>query len=198
MEDEYDYILSALENTTRREILRRLVLDDSYALEISRKIGISQQAINKQLEVLERANLIFSIGREQNPQGASRKIYRPTGFSTLIIDYSRNFIETKRYPLDFKDKTVSGIDDSSSNIMDSLKEVNQRLDELMEKRNSLVRQKDSLIASLTRKVSENFHDDFSEEILLNFIELLDIGAVSRKLSLPEFYVNEVVNKFMQC
>ncbi len=196
MDDDFDLILSIFENSTRREILRRLIIDDSYALEISRQIGLSQQAINKQLEVLERANLIFSVGKEQNPQGASRKIYRPTGFSTLIIDYSRNFIETKRYPLDIFDKTDNYLNDNNESLLNSLRDINNRIDELMKTRASLIRQKDSLIYSITRKISENVRDNISREILLNFLELLDPDEVSKKLSLPVFFVNDVISKFL--
>lgn len=195
MDDDFDLILSIFENSTRREILRRLVLDDSYALEISRQIGLSQQAINKQMEVLERANLIFSVGREQNPQGASRKIYRPTGFSTLIIDYSRNFIETKRYPLDIFEKTENYLNDNNESLLNSLREINSRIDELMKNRVSLIRQKDSLIYSITRKIGESVRDNISREILLNYLELLDVEDVSKKLSIPVYYVNDVVSKF---
>jgi predicted transcriptional regulator len=196
VDDDFDLILSIFENSTRREILRRLIIDDSYALEISRQIGLSQQAINKQLEVLERANLIFSVGKEQNPQGASRKIYRPTGFSTLIIDYSRNFIETKRYPLDIFDKTDNYLNDNNESLLNSLRDINNRIDELMKTRASLIRQKDSLIYSITRKISENVRDNISREILLNFLELLDPDEVSKKLSLPVFFVNDVISKFL--
>ena len=72
-----DEFVSAILNNTRREILKCLTLDESYALQISRLVGISQQAVIKQLDLLERANLIESVGTFPSELGASRKIYRP-------------------------------------------------------------------------------------------------------------------------
>ncbi|MHB8361276.1 MAG: ArsR/SmtB family transcription factor [Thermoplasmataceae archaeon] len=185
MDDDIDYILSALENNTRRAILRRLVIDESYALEISKKIGLSQQAINKQLEVLERANLIFSIEKEQNSQGAARKIYRPTGFSTMIIDYSRSFVETRRYSLGIQVQSNTKVDGNNTSLIDSLKDINRRLEDLMNARSSLIRQKDAIISTLTRKIQETMLDKTTSEIILNYIELLDEKTVALKMSLPE-------------
>jgi Predicted transcriptional regulators len=53
MDEELWSILMALENSTRREMLKTLANYDSYGLELSRMIGVSQQAINKQLDILE-------------------------------------------------------------------------------------------------------------------------------------------------
>jgi len=50
MMDDIDLFISAIENSTRREIIRMLTqLERSYALELSKSIGLSQQAILKQL-----------------------------------------------------------------------------------------------------------------------------------------------------
>ncbi|MHB8371655.1 MAG: ArsR/SmtB family transcription factor [Thermoplasmataceae archaeon] len=196
MDDDIDYILSALENNTRRAILRRLVIDESYALEISKKIGLSQQAINKQLEVLERANLIFSIEKEQNSQGAARKIYRPTGFSTMIIDYSRSFVETRRYSLGIQVQSNTKVDGNNTSLIDSLKDINRRLEDLMNARSSLIRQKDAIISTLTRKIQETMLDKTTSEIILNYIELLDEKTVALKMSLPEYFIRETVSLFL--
>ncbi|WP_175266638.1 ArsR family transcriptional regulator [Acidiplasma cupricumulans] len=54
MEDDLWTLLNILENNTRRELLKMLANYDSYALELSKAMGISQQAINKQLDILEK------------------------------------------------------------------------------------------------------------------------------------------------
>ena len=82
----------ALENNTRREMLKTLANDDSYALELSKLIGVSQQAINKQLDLLEKLGLISSAGMKISTIGPPRKVYKSSGFSTIIIDYSKNFM----------------------------------------------------------------------------------------------------------
>lgn len=59
--DGVDDFIAALENETRRQIIKRLLETESYALEISRIVGVSQQAIMKHFDILERANLVIPV-----------------------------------------------------------------------------------------------------------------------------------------
>ena len=92
-------------------------------------------------------------------------------------------------------KTENYLNDNNESLLNSLREINSRIDELMKNRASLIRQKDSLIYSITRKIGESVRDNISREILLNYLELLDVEEVSKKLSIPVYYVNDVVSKF---
>ena len=49
----FDESLSILENTTRRAILRHLVKEPHYPLQLSELLDVSQQAVVKHLKVLE-------------------------------------------------------------------------------------------------------------------------------------------------
>lgn len=195
-EDIEDFI-AALENNTRREILKRLILDDSYALEISRRVGVSQQAINKQLEMLEKANLIISMGMIQNSNGAPRKIYRPTGFSTLIIDYSQNFFEIKRRELIFDGEREAELlhTKKSGELLESLMSVNSEIDGILDRRSELLKKKDSIIGRLHERISDSMMTPLSKEILLSYLETLDVAKVAMKLSISEEIIAHVVNSF---
>ena len=52
---ELDALLSVIENPARRRILEALVREPHYPLQLSKELGMTQQAVIKHLKVLERA-----------------------------------------------------------------------------------------------------------------------------------------------
>ncbi len=196
MDESVDFLISVLENETRREILRRLSIDGSYAFELSKSLGLSQQAINKQILFLENANLIISAGTMPSESGPRRKIYRPTGFSTVIIDYSRNFLSTKKVPLHFPESDLMKSDEAeSSELLTALKEVNSELEKVMNRRTELIQKKDTILESLKRRTAELVQDRFSRDIIETYLETLDESVVSARLSIPENVVRYVVENY---
>lgn len=193
--DDLDYIISALLNSTRREILKMLTVDDSYALEMSRWLGVSQQAINKQLEMLEKAKLIISAGFVPSSEGASRKIYRPSGFSTITIDYSRNFFEVKRMGLDYSEREGETSEMDNRDLLDELARINRNIDELMAKRTELLNEKDEILESLHERVSQRATSPIERNILLSYLESMSTEETAVKLGIPVDFVRSVVSRF---
>jgi predicted transcriptional regulator len=196
-DDEIEGLFEALENNTRREILRRLIRDDTYAFEMSRMIGVSQQAINKQLEMLLRANLISVVGVIPSSSGASRKIYRPTGFSTMVVDYSRNFIEVRRYPIEADQNAKIDVNsEKGSDLVTHLENINQKIEEIMFQRETLVKKKDAILGKLNQKVAELSPDPVTREILTTFLDNLSVEETARKFGLPEDFIREKIKKLL--
>ncbi len=198
IDEEILSLISAMENNTRREILRGLILDQSYAFQISRWIGVSQQAINKQLDLLEKANLILSAGMIPSSSGAPRKIYKPTGFSTLIADYSRNFIEIKRYEIPEKEQeNATDLTKHPKELLASLNKTEEELNKLMERRTELVQEKDSLLGKLHYYINRISPDEMTRNILLDFCDYLDPQYVSRKYNIPISYVMQIAETYLK-
>ncbi len=198
IDEEILSLISAMENNTRREILRGLILDQSYAFQISRWIGVSQQAINKQLDLLEKANLILSAGMIPSSSGAPRKIYKPTGFSTLVADYSRNFIEIKRYEIPEKEQeNTTDLTKHPKELLASLNKTEEELKKLMERRTELVQEKDNLLGKLHYYINRISPDELTRNILLDFCDYLDPQYVSRKYSIPISYVMQVAETYLK-
>jgi ArsR family transcriptional regulator len=57
---EFDEAMNILENKARRQILRHLVKEPHYPLQLSELLDISQQAVMKHLKVLEKAEFVES------------------------------------------------------------------------------------------------------------------------------------------
>ena len=193
--DDLDDIISALLNSTRREILKMLTIDDSYALEMSRWLGVSQQAINKQLEMLEKAKLISSAGLVPSSEGASRKIYRPSGFSTITIDYSRNFFEIKRMGLDYSERKWETSKMDNRDLLEDLVRINRNIDDLMAKRTELLNEKDEILESLHERVSQRATSPIERNILLSYLESMSTEETAVKLGIPVDFVRSVVSRF---
>jgi predicted transcriptional regulator len=75
---DLDMLLSVIENPTRRRILEALVREPHYPLQLSRELGMSQQAIMKHLKLLEDRSLVRSFPEESDQGGPTRKRYVPT------------------------------------------------------------------------------------------------------------------------
>ena len=71
----FDESLSILENATRREILRYLVKEPHYPLQLFELLDVSQQAVVKHLKVLEDAGFVDSVSMKSDKGGPPRKVY---------------------------------------------------------------------------------------------------------------------------
>ncbi|EQD78983.1 transcriptional regulator, ArsR family protein, partial [mine drainage metagenome] len=140
-DDRIEALIDAIENSTRREILRELTSFSSYATELSRLVGVSQQAINKHLFLLEKANLIHLVADSENGR---KKIYIPSGFSSLIIDYSKNFFFVTKKDIYDDAENTPDLDEGSS-LIDQLREVEGRIDSVTNERMKFLRLKDRIM-----------------------------------------------------
>ena len=190
--NDIDTLLSIMENSTRRAILKKLLMEESYGLEISKSLGISQQAINKQLEILEHANLILSMGVTPSSIGPPRKVYRPTGFSTLVIDYTPTFIQVSKF--DLTERNEPSIQNEVS--IERIKEINEKMDALMKERQSLVEEKNNIIQLLRKNVVERVKEGFIRQILVEYLETLNEEEVSRTTGIPVEIVGKIVDDFL--
>ncbi len=83
--DEIDRLLSLVENPTRRRILESLVREPSYPLRLSKELGVSQQAVMKNLVLMEQNGLVSS-SRAESDMGPSRIVYTPNSEFTLVVE----------------------------------------------------------------------------------------------------------------
>ncbi|PYB68740.1 transcriptional regulator [Thermoplasma sp. Kam2015] len=188
MMDDIDLFISAIENSTRREIIKMLTqLERSYALELSKSIGLSQQAILKQLDLLEKANLVTSIGFVPSDLGAKRKIYLPSGFSSVFIDYGRNFFAIRRIPIETKETRIEGMGDA----MKRLRDINRQIDDLTRMRTDLIKEKDSLITAIKDSLDQN--DGISREVITVYLDTMSIAETARITGLSELEVAEILS-----
>ena len=71
--NDIDVLLTMIENPTRRRILESLVKEPHYPLQLSKELGISQQAVMKNLNVLEKNGFVISY-QESSSMGPMRTV----------------------------------------------------------------------------------------------------------------------------
>src|SRR3990172_1803373 len=71
-----DELLDILGNDTRRRILGILAYEPKYFIQLSKELGVSQQAVLKHLSLLEDAGLVSSFRAKSELAAPDRKYYR--------------------------------------------------------------------------------------------------------------------------
>jgi predicted transcriptional regulator len=83
---DFDEALSILENPTRRQILRKLVKEPHYPLQLSELLNVSQQAVVKHLKVLEESGFVDSERVPSEKGGPPKKMYKVNQSFSLRLD----------------------------------------------------------------------------------------------------------------
>lgn len=151
--NDIDAFLSMVENPTRRRILEALVRGPHYPLQLSKELGISQQAVIKNLNLLEKNGMIVSY-RESSSIGPTRTVYEPGSEFTLTIDM-RNGMFSARMTL--PEDGAEEIPEPTENI--DLEEVrktisllDEKIEELDRERSLMIRRRETIISSTVSRL----------------------------------------------
>ncbi len=82
----FEDAMRILENSTRREILRFLVKEPHYPLQLSEMLEVSQQAVMKHLKVLQDGGFVESEKVPSEKGGPPRKVYTVNQSFSLRLD----------------------------------------------------------------------------------------------------------------
>jgi len=145
---EIDELLNAIENQTRREILKRLAEGRQYALQLAKELRVSQQAIIKHLEVLERSNIIKRAGTEKSDMGPPRKLYEVKKGFSIMIDIGPGIFNIQEYDLDDVDEDM---DFEISDLGEILEKIEREIREIERRRISLIRMKEKILREIMER-----------------------------------------------
>ena len=174
---DIDELLSIIENPTRRRILEYLTREPSYPLQLSKELGISQQAVMKNLALMEQTGMLMSHP-EVSDRGPSRIVYEPNAQFTLVIDLHDNMFTARLIPTDVKENTnadIEGMDEAIERIgqLDSqIRELDKKRAELLQERNSVMSWFNQTVRSiddmktrreLYRRLDENLEGNTTEK-----------------------------------
>lgn len=90
---EVDQLLDILGNDTRRRILEILADEPRYFIQLSKQLGVSQQAVLKHLGLLEEAGLIASFRAKSDLAAPDRKYYRLNRSLYLTVGITGDIVE---------------------------------------------------------------------------------------------------------
>ena len=150
---DLDDLLSMVENPTRRRILEALVAEPRYPLQLSKELGVSQQAVMKNLTLLERHGLVMSH-RESSTMGPMRTVYSPNTEFTIVIDMHNRMFTTRLIRAEEHDDEKPSKTDIDKAI-GRVRELETRLESLERERIKLIRERNRLLDWLNENMNGN-------------------------------------------
>ena len=165
---DIDMILSMVSNPTRRRILEALVRGPCYPLQLSREIGVSQQAIMKNLDLLEKNGMVISH-QVTSTMGPMRAMYTPTSEFTVVIDmrnrmFVTNIIEEDEAGEQEEIPKTENLDSAREEIA----EIDREIEALERERSALVRKREQLISAAMSRLGSDMtygHRDLMYQLL---------------------------------
>lgn len=134
-------LLSIVENPTRRRILESLVREPSYPLRLSKELGVSQQAVMKNLALMEQNGLVES-SRVDSDMGPMRNLYTPSSEFTLVVEmHSSQFSVRVLGPTGV---SVYADEMTKEDAQRRVSEIDGRIKEIDEERAALVREREGI------------------------------------------------------
>tara|TARA_Y100001980_G_scaffold46348_1_gene30378 strand:- start:14679 stop:15425 length:747 start_codon:yes stop_codon:yes gene_type:complete len=212
-----DELLSLLENKVRRDILKRLVREPHYAYQLADQIGVSQQAITKHLNQLEKAGMIQSQ-KIPSSKGPEKRIYSVQTSFSIRIDLGPDMfkLEQRKLPKGGPMRLSNRVPPNSKKIAEMISgrkkigfdEAIYLLSDLEDSLNQLDEQRDALIAlhqHVKNKASTNLENDFQhyeERQLIHSVfnnprEELDIEQIAFELQMPQNNARELADLFYE-
>ncbi len=201
---DLDTLLAIIGNPTRRQILRKLVKEDHYPLQLSKELSISQQAIMKHLKVLEEAELVKSIFRKSDT-GPPRKFYVATQSLTIVIDMSpEQFSEDLRFH-DIEQVIQAEADTQAlrnaenlriklTEFMGMIATVNSELDNIAQERDNLLARKEDALR-YANNIIDTLCEDYEHRKVLRYLineDDLSLAVMSERLNMRESEVEDVL------
>jgi len=192
--NDIDMILSVIENPTRRRILMALVREPHYPLQLSRELGVSQQAIMKNLDILEKSGLVESW-KESSGKGPEKIVYRPTSEFTLTIDLRNGmFRATLSEPVivaDAEESTEMAFDETR----EILSEIDRQIMEFDRMREEMIERRNMMIRSFMNGPDAGGFDYLERSILYEMLNSpgSDIKEVSKNLGVRDERMTKIVN-----
>lgn len=202
---DMDSILSIVENPTRRKILQAVVREPHYPLQLSKELGISQQAVVKNLNLMEKEGLVVSY-RESSDRGPDRIFYKPSSEFTITIDMRNSMFEMRMISAGEKtDTRAAGIPEEKTHEERKLEEVRAKISsidrqiaEFDRRRSAMVRQRNDLINEFLDGTDLGNLDYGHRELLYDMLNRPNWSAedISKSLGFNENIVSEMINDIL--
>ena len=209
---EIGQLLDLLGNNTRRRILESLTNEPKYFIQLSKEIGVSQQAVLKHLFLLENFGLIESFKAKSNLAAPDRKYFQLNRSVYLSIGITGNSMEIKmeniKGPNKIKAKNNMAIENKEGSIKkdkeitDILKNTKRKLEliakrmqELEDEKIHLLKEKQHILEITHQVIRESLEEDLARRILYSNLisrEITDIEELSEILNTREKEIKIIV------
>jgi len=193
--DDIDILFDILGNDTRRRILQLLADEPRYFIQLSKDLGVSQQAVLKHLDLLEKHGFVSSYEEDSSYAAPKRKYFKLNRSFMLAVGMTRDAVEFvfrdipqqqqqavadkgKDLQNEGEDRKLKAFSKEASQIEKEkeiskklnqsdrlLKEINERLAELAQSEVSLLRLRQQVTKSAHEAIRESFDEELQRQIL---------------------------------
>ena len=207
-----DALLSALENPTRRKILERLARESHYPLQLSKELGVSQQAVVKHLRALEVCGLVTSAEEKSDLGGPNRRAYRAKQHLSVQIDVGPSLFHAEMRPMEEAParlpeyawageavRRAKGEKDPRRRvrlIADAIRRLNRELDGVEERRSFLLKLKDAAMREAQGSVEDVLASYEERQVLYYFLDEggPTLDRIAEALDLREKVVEDMIRR----
>ena len=211
---EIGELLDLLGNDTRRRILESLANEPKYFIQLSKEIGVSQQAVLKHLFLLEKFGLIESFKAKSNLAAPDRKYFQLNRSVYLSIGITGNSMEIRmenikgpnkvkvknKIRTENKGKYIQRdkeITDILKKTKQNLELIEQRMEEIENEKIGLLKDKQKILQIEHQVIRESLEEDLARKILysnLNSRDATDIEELSEILNTREKEIKIIVKR----
>jgi ArsR family transcriptional regulator len=220
--DNIDVLLDVLGNETRRRILQLLADEPRYFIQLSKDLGVSQQAVLKHLEILERYGFVTSFEGESDYAAPKRKYFQLSRSCMIAIGITKDAVQfvfheipqesasrestIKRSALKSVQRGVAGLEQEKDHAKilaqsDSLlKEINQKLADLANTEISLLRLKQRITRTAHEAIRAGFDEELQRQILYSTIgeeKRPGVDQLSEMLDAREREISDAIRALKQ-
>ena len=207
--DDAGALLNLLGNNTRRKILGILANEPMYFIQLSRALGVSQQAVLKHLSLLEDFGLVSSFRAKSDRAAPDRKYFKLDRSLYLSVGIAGDNVEIDLKNLESDYDTIPDI--GGENIrelilelkaMDRVNEVttvmkktdslvravDMKMEELENEKMALIRVKQHALQTAHKMIRNSMDDSLGRQILYAMISSpgrIDIETLSEVLNARE-------------
>ena len=179
-------LLDILGNETRRRIIEILADEPKYFIQLSKELGVSQQAVLKHLILLEDVGLVTSFRAKSELAAPDRKYYRLNRSVYLSIGIMGDAVELTLTEIGDQERpgrteqselvrgfradahSISEENDNSSIIERAerlLNELDSRVDRLEEEKVALLAIKEEVMQAAHKDIRESLEEDLHRRIM---------------------------------
>jgi len=210
---ELDSVLQVIENPIRRKIIKRLSQEPSYALQLSKELGLGQPLVAKHLSLMETAGLVTSA-LESSPNGPERRRYSLAKSISITMDVAPHLFKERAIsfntspggktskqanaPLDKRVREALALPDEKerlSLISDVLSQIDSRIGTVEEERVGLLAVRNELMYEAARIVG-SLKDHDTRRVVFYILEEHDreVASISQSLDMREMLVRSILKE----
>jgi predicted transcriptional regulator len=214
-ERELDSVLQVIENPVRRRIIKRLSQEASYALQLSKELGLGQPLVAKHLSIMEKAGLVASV-LESSPSGPERRRYSLTKSISITMDVAPHLFKERAIsfstspparraatrqasaPMGERVREALAAHDQRSRLSllsKLLNDVDSRIGAVEEERVDLLSSRNELMTEAA-KIVGNLEDLDTRRVVFHILEEHDreVESISRSLDMREMVVRSILDE----